>query len=193
MNPWTIQSSRPGSSPLPSPTSITETPAVDTTVIDIHELSPIADFFVICSGENERQLRAISRTLLDALGDRISTAPRRRRAGLRLDPDGLRRRHRPYLRYRAPGVSITSKSAGRMHRFSCQSSEARGTTADETGILGRSPDTRARRPTGVIKNGPITFSIGAILGALAGFILGAFLGKYALHLVSHPDRCRRSP
>lgn len=36
----------------------------------------------------------------------------------------------------------------------------------------------------MIKNGPITFSIGAMVGALAGFILGAFLGKYALHLVS---------
>ncbi len=36
----------------------------------------------------------------------------------------------------------------------------------------------------MIKNGPVTFSIGAMLGALAGFVLGAFLGKYALHLVS---------
>jgi len=48
---------------------ITETPASDTKVIDIHELSTIADFFVICSGENERQLRAISRLLLDQLGE----------------------------------------------------------------------------------------------------------------------------
>jgi ribosome-associated protein len=48
---------------------ITETPASDTKVIDIHELSTIADFFVICSGENERQLRAISRMVLDQLGD----------------------------------------------------------------------------------------------------------------------------
>jgi len=48
---------------------ITETPASDTKVIDIHELSTIADFFVICSGENERQLRAISRLVLDQLGD----------------------------------------------------------------------------------------------------------------------------
>jgi ribosome-associated protein len=48
---------------------ITETPASETTVIDIHELSTIADFFVICSGENERQLRAISRMVLDELGD----------------------------------------------------------------------------------------------------------------------------
>ncbi len=49
---------------------ITDTPAVDTRVIDIHDLTTIADFFVICSGENERQLRAISRTLTDELGER---------------------------------------------------------------------------------------------------------------------------
>jgi ribosome-associated protein len=47
---------------------IAETPASDTRVIDIHQLSPIADFFVICSGENERQLRAILRTIDNELG-----------------------------------------------------------------------------------------------------------------------------
>lgn len=55
---------------------ITETPASDTKVIDIHELSTIADFFVICSGENERQLRAISRLVLEQL-DEQGIAPRR--------------------------------------------------------------------------------------------------------------------
>lgn len=49
---------------------ITDTPASDTKVIDIHELSPIADLFVICSGDNERQLRAIQRLVLEQLGDR---------------------------------------------------------------------------------------------------------------------------
>jgi ribosome-associated protein len=49
---------------------ITDTPASDTKVIDIHELSPIADFFVICSGDNERQLRAIERLVHEQLGDR---------------------------------------------------------------------------------------------------------------------------
>ena len=46
---------------------IAETPASDTRVIDIHNLSSIADLFVICSGENERQLRAIYRTLTEDL------------------------------------------------------------------------------------------------------------------------------
>lgn len=49
---------------------IADTPAVDTQVFDIHELTPIADFFVICSGENERQLRAITRSLNDELAEK---------------------------------------------------------------------------------------------------------------------------
>ena len=47
---------------------IAETPASDTRVIDIHEHSSIADVFVICSGENERQLRAIYRAIVDDMG-----------------------------------------------------------------------------------------------------------------------------
>lgn len=58
---------------------IAETPASDTRVIDIHELSTIADVFVICSGENERQLRAISRTLNDEMSE--SGRPPRRIEG----------------------------------------------------------------------------------------------------------------
>lgn len=34
------------------------------------------------------------------------------------------------------------------------------------------------------KNGPITFLLGTITGAFAGFVLGAFLGKYVLHVLS---------
>lgn len=36
----------------------------------------------------------------------------------------------------------------------------------------------------MIKSGPVTFSIGATLGALGGFVLGALLGKYALHMLT---------
>lgn len=48
---------------------IADTPAADTKVIDIHETSSVADVFVICSGENERQLRAIFRAIIDQMGD----------------------------------------------------------------------------------------------------------------------------
>jgi ribosome-associated protein len=42
---------------------IADTPAADTLVLDIQEISTFADYFVICSGENERQLRAISEAI----------------------------------------------------------------------------------------------------------------------------------
>jgi len=48
---------------------ISDTPARDTIVLDIHELSPYADYFVITAGENERQLRAISRTLVEKMAE----------------------------------------------------------------------------------------------------------------------------
>lgn len=48
---------------------ISDTPASNTLVLDIHALSPIADFFVICAGENERQLRAIAREVSEKLAE----------------------------------------------------------------------------------------------------------------------------
>lgn len=36
-------------------------------MLDVHETSPFTDYFVICSGDNERQLRAIARSLGDGL------------------------------------------------------------------------------------------------------------------------------
>jgi ribosome-associated protein len=55
---------------------IADTPAQNTLVLDIHRLSPVADCFVICSGENERQLRAIFRDILDQM-DLNGVRPRR--------------------------------------------------------------------------------------------------------------------
>jgi ribosome-associated protein len=48
---------------------LAETPASATIVLDIQNLSPFADFFVICSGENERQLRAIAREVSETLSE----------------------------------------------------------------------------------------------------------------------------
>lgn len=55
---------------------IADTPASDTVVLDIRKLSTISDYFVICSGENERQLRAIVREVREEL-DKIGVSPRR--------------------------------------------------------------------------------------------------------------------
>jgi ribosome-associated protein len=48
---------------------LTDTPAADTIVMDISKRSSFADYFVICSGENERQLRAIATTVRSKLSD----------------------------------------------------------------------------------------------------------------------------
>ena len=48
---------------------ISDTPARDTVVLDIHELSPFADYFVITAGANERQLRAIIRAVSERMAD----------------------------------------------------------------------------------------------------------------------------
>ncbi len=48
---------------------ISDTPAQNTVVLDIHELSPFADYFVITAGENERQLRAITRTVTERMAE----------------------------------------------------------------------------------------------------------------------------
>ena len=45
-------------------------------VLDIHELTVVTDLFVICSGDNERLLRAISRDVLEA-ADKAGIDPRR--------------------------------------------------------------------------------------------------------------------
>lgn len=55
---------------------IADTPAADTRVIDIHGLTAIADLFVICSGENERQLRAITSAITDEMAKQ-DVRPRR--------------------------------------------------------------------------------------------------------------------
>jgi ribosome-associated protein len=55
---------------------IADSPAQNTLVLDIRRLSTISDFFVICSGENERQLRAIVQDVREGL-EKIGVSPRR--------------------------------------------------------------------------------------------------------------------
>ncbi len=55
---------------------ISDTPARDTIVLDIHELSPFTDYFVITAGANERQLRAINRTIAERMAE-VGVRPQR--------------------------------------------------------------------------------------------------------------------
>jgi ribosome-associated protein len=48
---------------------IADSPASNTIVLDIHRGSSFADFFVLCSGENERQLRAIVRDIAEGMSE----------------------------------------------------------------------------------------------------------------------------
>lgn len=49
---------------------LADTPAAHTRVLDIRGITTLADFFVITSADNERQLRAVSRQLTDELNRR---------------------------------------------------------------------------------------------------------------------------
>lgn len=46
---------------------LTNTPAANTLLLEITAFSTVADFFLICSGENERQLRAIVEEISEEL------------------------------------------------------------------------------------------------------------------------------
>ena len=47
---------------------LTDSPASNTVLLEITDVSSLADFFLLCSGENERQLRAIVEEISEELG-----------------------------------------------------------------------------------------------------------------------------
>ena len=49
--------------------------AADILLMDIRKLSIIADCFIICSGDNERQIRAINQGIRDGVEERWGLAP----------------------------------------------------------------------------------------------------------------------
>lgn len=54
-----------------------EKKATDVVMLDIRELSVIADYFVICTGSNSRQIQAIASSVEDALSQ-VKIATRKR-------------------------------------------------------------------------------------------------------------------
>lgn len=41
--------------------------AEDICVLDVHKISPVTDFFVICSGRSNTQIRAIAESVMEAV------------------------------------------------------------------------------------------------------------------------------
>jgi ribosome-associated protein len=52
--------------------------AIDVVMLDLQEVSLVADYFVICSGTSERQLKAISDDIVDTVAREEKVKPRRR-------------------------------------------------------------------------------------------------------------------
>ena len=52
--------------------------ASDILLLDLRAISPIADYFVICSGNSERQVEALEREIVDQLRNHEHVRPRQR-------------------------------------------------------------------------------------------------------------------
>jgi ribosome-associated protein len=61
--------------------------AADVLLMDIRRLSIIADYFIICSGDNERQIRAITRGIQEGVDERWGLDPLHR-AGVEQEQAG---------------------------------------------------------------------------------------------------------
>jgi ribosome-associated protein len=78
-----LRAVRPAASEQPDPLSVakevvtlaSDKGAADILLMDIRKQSIIADFFVICSGDNERQIRAIVRGIRDGLDETFRLDP----------------------------------------------------------------------------------------------------------------------
>ena len=73
--------------------AIDDKKAIDIKIIDIHEVSVIADYFIIASGNNLNQVQAI----VDNVEEQLAQTSRRN-PWFQLDPDGLRRCDHPCFR-----------------------------------------------------------------------------------------------
>jgi ribosome-associated protein len=49
--------------------------ASDIVMLDLREMNTIADYFVVCSGESDRQLRAIVNSVQEGIEDRFEQRP----------------------------------------------------------------------------------------------------------------------
>ncbi|HLI26005.1 MAG TPA: ribosome silencing factor [Chloroflexota bacterium] len=52
--------------------------ASDIVLLDLRQLSPLTDYFVIASGSSERQLEALDRNIVDEVFEALRVRPRQR-------------------------------------------------------------------------------------------------------------------
>jgi ribosome-associated protein len=94
--PRVSPASRAASKPEPDPLDVareivrlaSDKGAADILLMDIRKLSIIADYFVICSGDNERQIRAINRGITEGVDERWDFHPLNRRPGVEAEQAG---------------------------------------------------------------------------------------------------------
>lgn len=55
---------------------VSDKQAIDVVMLDLHDVSLIADYFVICSGTSERQIKAISDDVRETLARDEKLKPR---------------------------------------------------------------------------------------------------------------------
>ncbi len=82
-----------------------EKKAKDLVILNVKEISAFADYFIICSGTSDRQVRAIADAIQENLKTGGDPAPGRR-GGSRgaMDPPGLRRCDHPHLPRNRPDL-----------------------------------------------------------------------------------------
>lgn len=81
-----LRSVRPKPAAAPDPLAVakeivtlaSDKGAADVLLMDIRKQTIIADYFIICSGDNERQIRAISRGIQDGVDERWGIDPQHR-------------------------------------------------------------------------------------------------------------------
>ena len=93
--------------------------AVDIALLDLRKAAGFADYFLICSGTNARQIRAIADGIIEALASAGSKpAHVEGLRAIRMDPSRLLRFHRAHLRARdarvlRPRAAVGERGAGR--------------------------------------------------------------------------------
>ena len=131
--------------------------AVDITLLDLRKAAGFADYFLICSGTNARQIRAIADAIMEALASAGSKpAHVEGLRPIRMDPARLLRFHRAHLRARAarvlrPRATLGERGTGRLDADSPRQPRRQPAVSRQSVAVKRLP---RHRPTLVVSARP---------------------------------------